>query len=64
MIRARSTGTVGSAAPWKTQIGSFANFSACAGSPPPQIGIAAAKNSGRRLIASHVPYPPMEMPEM
>src|SRR5207302_10015270 len=53
--RGRSTGTSGSAAPWKAQMGSLASFSACAGSPPPHTGIAAANSSGLREIRSQVP---------
>src|SRR5438105_13698153 len=55
MSRDRATGTSGSASPWKAQIGSLTNFSACAGSPPPHTGIAAANRSGRREIRSQVP---------
>src|SRR5262249_2595625 len=55
MSRGRSTGTSGSASPWKAQIGSLASFSACAGSPPPHTGIAAANSSGLREIRSQVP---------
>ncbi len=55
MSRGRSTGTSGSASPWKAQIDSLASFSACAGSPPPLNGIAAANSSGLRETRSHVP---------
>src|SRR5205807_589259 len=53
--RGRSTGTSGSASPWKIQIGSLASFSAWEGSPPAQMGIAAANSSGRRETRSQVP---------
>src|SRR5437588_7151656 len=53
--RGRSTGTSGSASPWKIQIGSLASFSAWEGSPPALMGIAAANSSGRRETRSQVP---------
>src|SRR6185295_2102222 len=55
MSRGRSTDTSRSASPWKAQIGSLASFSVCAGSPPPDTGIAAANSSGLREIRSQVP---------
>jgi len=52
MSRDRSTGTNRSSSPWNAQIGSLASFCACAGSPPPHTGIAAANRPGLRAIKS------------
>jgi hypothetical protein len=46
MPRVFSTGTTLSALPWNAQIGIAFVFGAWLGSPPPQIGIAAANKSG------------------
>ena len=50
-----STGTTSSSVPWKHQVGSRASRGAEASSPPPQIGMIAAKRSGTRAARSHVP---------
>src|SRR5437762_12960883 len=62
--RERWTGTAGSASPWKTQIGSdFSDDAIAAGSPPPQIGMTAAKWSGCAAAISQEPKPPIERSE-
>src|SRR5207302_8806352 len=42
--------------------GSFAKAGAADGSPPPQIGTAAANRPGKRVTKSHVPKPPIDIP--
>src|SRR5690606_31842972 len=40
----------------------LSKIATCLVSPPPQIGMAAAKSLGCRLIASKVPMPPIDSP--
>ena len=58
----RASGTVGSLAPWKTQIGRSLSFGASLGLPPPQIGAMAANRSGWAAARAQVPKPPMLRP--
>ena len=60
----REVRTVVSLSPWNAQMGRWVSFPAFAVSPPPQMGMAAAKSDGWRWMRSQVAKPPMEMPVM
>jgi hypothetical protein len=62
MVRERSTGTMSSLSPWKTQMGMDLSTSAFLASPPPQSGTEAAKTCEYCAAMRQAPEPPMELP--